>query len=360
MPKKKLKRGIVTLKNKVIGALALVLCMGAFFMPAKAYAAADSTPPTVTARITGEVLRIEATDADTGVEAVFINGIRFNYRVDGALDIPARDNAGAGENITVYAVDFAGNKSDTVLIANPYYTPPTPTTVPAQNTADTSIPPAEPPAPGKTPEPSEEPPTSESAIPSKPLVGKALTPDGTGTVLDDIVEQNGKEFFSITTDAGNVFYLIVDRQRNSENVYLLNAVTEDDLMALAEKSNGGNKSVSAVPTPPTPTETPLPPSETEKPVEEQPDAGGGNNGLMIFLVLAVIAIGGAGYYIKIVKPKQQAASDMDDDDDEQENNTGDNDYDFEDEPEKSADSDDEDGGDESGDDKEYENDPGDE
>jgi hypothetical protein len=33
-----------------------------------------------------------------------------------------------------------------------------------------------------------------------------------------------------------VFYLIIDRQRNTENVYFLNAVTEEDLIALAEKN----------------------------------------------------------------------------------------------------------------------------
>ena len=36
----------------------------------------------------------------------------------------------------------------------------------------------------------------------------------------------------------NVFYLIIDKQRDSENVYFLNAVTESDLMALAQKRHG--------------------------------------------------------------------------------------------------------------------------
>lgn len=34
----------------------------------------------------------------------------------------------------------------------------------------------------------------------------------------------------------NVFYLVINRQRETENVYLLNAVTELDLIALAEVS----------------------------------------------------------------------------------------------------------------------------
>lgn len=51
---------------------------------------------------------------------------------------------------------------------------------------------------------------------------------------------------------------------------------------------------------------------------------------MIFIVLAVVAVGGAGYYFKIVKPKQQAAdNDMEDDSE------------YEDDPDMPYDSDDE-------------------
>ncbi len=62
-----------------------------------------------------------------------------------------------------------------------------------------------------------------------------LTPDGQGTVLDNATDEDGKEFFTITTPDENVFFLVIDRQKESENVYFLNAVTESDLMALAEK-----------------------------------------------------------------------------------------------------------------------------
>lgn len=41
-----------------------------------------------------------------------------------------------------------------------------------------------------------------------------------------------------------MFYLIVDGKRDDNNVYFLNGVTEADLMALAEKSDG---SVSVIP-----------------------------------------------------------------------------------------------------------------
>lgn len=63
-----------------------------------------------------------------------------------------------------------------------------------------------------------------------------FTPAGTGTVIDNATDEDGKEFYTIMTPSENVFYLIIDKQREQENVYFLNAVTEKDLLALAEKS----------------------------------------------------------------------------------------------------------------------------
>ena len=55
-----------------------------------------------------------------------------------------------------------------------------------------------------------------------------FTPEGTGTVVDNATDGDGKEFFTITTPNENIFYLVIDRQRSGENVYFLNAVTDVD------------------------------------------------------------------------------------------------------------------------------------
>lgn len=68
----------------------------------------------------------------------------------------------------------------------------------------------------------------------QPPEPQPFTPDGTGTVLDNATDEDGKAFFTITTADEAVFYLVIDRQRSTENVYFLNAVTVSDLMALAE------------------------------------------------------------------------------------------------------------------------------
>lgn len=80
--------------------------------------------------------------------------------------------------------------------------------------------------------------------------GKPFTPDGQATVTDNAAEADGKEFYTFTTPEGNVFYLVIDHGRESENVYFLNAVTETDLLALAAREEGTDGgSESAVPLP---------------------------------------------------------------------------------------------------------------
>ena len=136
--------------------------------------------------------------------------------------------------------------------------------------------------------------------------------------MDSATDADGdKQFYTITTEAGNVFYLIVDGKRDDNNVYFLNGVTEDDLMALAEKSDG---SVSVIPAAEVCTctekceagevDTNCPVCkndltgctgkekavETEEPEPAEPE-------------------GGAGYYVKIVRPKRLAEDDEDFEDD---------------------------------------------
>jgi len=159
--------------------------------------------------------------------------------------------------------------------------------------------------------------TCESALPDET---NPFTPDGTGTVIDNATDGDGKEFFNIETPDGNVFYLVIDRQRSRDNVYLLNAVTEQELIALAKPGDGSVND-----------DTPVPPGipEPEPQVEEEPAAPekppekGGGKGSIIIIVVAVIAVGGAGYYFKIVRPKQNGG--MDDDDYEDEPETFDDD-----------------------------------
>jgi len=141
-----------------------------------------------------------------------------------------------------------------------------------------------------------------------------LTPDGTGTVLDSATNEDGKQFYTITTPAGNIFYLIIDLERDSENVYFLDAVTEKDLLALAEKSedteeNTGTSAIPDTETDITAETTPEPEEDTNTEPEAETNSGGSS---IVIIVLIVLAAGGAGYYFKIYRPKQQQADSEED------------------------------------------------
>ena len=63
----------------------------------------------------------------------------------------------------------------------------------------------------------------------------ALTPDGNLTLIDDIGSSTkaGKQFITLESKNGNVFYMIIDRDdEGEETVHFLNQVDEADLMAL--------------------------------------------------------------------------------------------------------------------------------
>ena len=146
----------------------------------------------------------------------------------------------------------------------------------------------------------------EGLEPAEPLPTEPnpFTPDGTGTVVDNATDQDGKEFFTITTAEEAVFYLVIDRQRETENVYFLNAVTVADLMALAESSGE--------PTAPEPPPEPEPEPTTTPEPEPVPEKKGGAGPLLLALAVVVIG-GGAGWYFKIYRPKLQKAAEPEED-----------------------------------------------
>lgn len=337
--------------------LALVLCIGAFALPTTAFAAGgkDTVPPSLEASLTDGKVQIEAADDNSGVEAVYIDENRVNSLTDGKASVILKDYAGKEKSVSVYAVDYAGNHSETVKFDNPYYTESKPE-------AQTSTKPAQTQSAGTA---AQTKPSGSSGGSTNTASGNAgnasaensgnadigdtqeentssipegaFTPDGSASVLDEAQETaDDKQFYTITTEAGNVFYLIIDGKRDSQNVHFLNGVTEADLMALVEKGDG---SMSVIPAGDTCTctekceagkvRTDCPvckndltgcvgketkPSEPEQPETEQPKKDTGSIGTIIFVVLALLAVGGIGYYVKIVRPKQQAADEEFEDD----------------------------------------------
>ena len=63
-----------------------------------------------------------------------------------------------------------------------------------------------------------------------------LTPDGNLEVVDDILHED-KQFITVKSRSGAEFYIVIDRSRESDNVYFLNQVDDVDLFALLEEDS---------------------------------------------------------------------------------------------------------------------------
>ena len=66
-----------------------------------------------------------------------------------------------------------------------------------------------------------------------------LTPDGNLEIVDDIFHKD-KQFITVKSRSGAEFYIIIDRSRDSDNVYFLNQVDDVDLFALLEEDSSAS------------------------------------------------------------------------------------------------------------------------
>jgi hypothetical protein len=150
-------------------------------------------------------------------------------------------------------------------------------------------------------------PDAGAASPPPSASSSAGIPGATGSVADNITASGEiREFFTITTDNGGIYFLVVDRP--SGGVHLLSAVDEYDLAGFIDEDRRplSGSIGSSPPSNVHPTEPTEPDNVVAEP-EPQPAKRGGANPIPI--IIAVLAAGGAGYYWKIYRPKQNAGAD---------------------------------------------------
>lgn len=122
---------------------------------------------------------------------------------------------------------------------------------------------------------------------------------GNGQLLDDITDDETKQFLTVQTKNGNTFFMVIDRSRNSENVYMLSLVDEYDLAEFLEEET----EPMAEEKPAVVIEEPQPEPVAEEPQTEPEKAGMNMGAVLTILVLGAGVVGGY-YYFKILKPKR--------------------------------------------------------
>lgn len=132
---------------------------------------------------------------------------------------------------------------------------------------------------------------------------------GNGLLLDDKSEDGTKQFFTIRTKNGNTFFMVLDRSNNTENVYMLSMIDENDLAEFIKDTADQSKTTVPSLVIPQKETTVAEPESIEKPgqVQTEPEKKktGMNTGTVF--VLIVMLAGGIGvfYYLKVVKPKRE-------------------------------------------------------
>lgn len=123
---------------------------------------------------------------------------------------------------------------------------------------------------------------------------------GNGQLLDDITDDDTKQFLTVQTKNGNTFFMVIDRSRNSENVYMLSLVDERDLAEFIEEE----EPEPAEEKPAVIVEEPKPEPVQEE-IQPEPEKGGMGMGAVFTILLLGAGCVGGYYYFKIWKPKRE-------------------------------------------------------
>lgn len=302
----------------------------------------DTEKPTLSASLTDGVLTIQGNDTVSGITAVTVNGTTYTELTDGKLRVQLTQKDFTTKQIEITVTDGAGNTSEKYVLQNPYYEwakkqadkqasensggMATTTDTGTQNAVGT--------------ENTTTAPLPQDAQASAPTDAKGTVDERTVTGIEEQLSKEGetadtvtktgtedtKEFYTISTKSGKIFYLIVDNSKSQDNVYFLTEVSEKDLMNFTLSDTVTLPEVDTVYAEPEeqaeeerPETTETPENEKEEEKVQMPED---HNPFGMYLLIGLVAVGvlAGGYYVKVYKPKHEYddEDEMEDEDDESE------------------------------------------
>lgn len=140
----------------------------------------------------------------------------------------------------------------------------------------------------------------------------AFSTPGNAQLVDDKENDDTKQFLTIQTKKGNTFYMVIDRSSNTENVYMMSLVDENDLAEFldeTEKSKETEESTVVIPET-TPETTPAAEEETEVKKEEKKEekteekTGMNVKGLGAIVLATILGVAGIAVYKKHGRGKE--------------------------------------------------------
>lgn len=240
---------------------AILLTLMPLITSIPAYASGDTTIPTITAVVNNGMLTVDATDDQSGIAAVYINGFEFTDLSNGSITIRMQQYDTGYQYFTMQAKDGAGNLSEVYRVNNPYYTFPDEDN--GEEVEDETLPKdAKPTKPAsaegevtdhyktdrrgnktdrrrnydKDNEERSNKSTSTSSSSSSTMQKATEEDDDEDYGIDNasLTTQDGREFYTIMTKSGKTFYLVVDRTKDEETVHFLTDITENDLLNVTD------------------------------------------------------------------------------------------------------------------------------
>ncbi len=283
----------------------------------------DKEVPTLIAAVNRGVLHIQAQDDISGIKNIYVNGYTFADVPGGDITIRLQQFDATFADFKIQVTDHAGNISDVYTVDNPY--------VKTDNDKDlshylpeTAIPTDEEQSMGTVIEYS----TNEVEISGDEMFKRIeemrwMLMDEKGNPLP-----LGKEVYTIATESGKTFYMIIDRSEDENNAYLLtqageadilNFVVSDDEKVLPQNAAVVSEHVLTVGEKPGTAQVQ---SEEEKIPEKtaEPPKKKNNTKSSLMVGGCVLLFGGVVAYLKLVvkKPKKNHDEDEDDEDETEE------------------------------------------